>query len=117
MNSAKHRAPARPRVTGRLALTAAALALAVPATGILTAAPAAAANSDIVKASTSTRSADAQQLLALINAHRKAKGLAIWASLKIWGSFKILGSLVIWVSFEIGCSFETWVSFVILVSL
>ena len=76
MNSAKHRAPARPRTTGRLALTAAALALAVPATGILTAAPATAANSDIVKASTSTRSADAQQLLALINAHRKAKGLA-----------------------------------------
>ncbi|WP_309054184.1 CAP domain-containing protein [Streptomyces sp.] len=74
MNSAKHRAPAR--TPGRLALTAAALALAVPATGILTAAPAAAAASDIVNVSSSTRSADAQQLLGLINAHRKAKGLA-----------------------------------------
>ena len=38
--------------------------------------PATAANSDIVKASTSTRSADTQRLLDLINAHRKAKGLA-----------------------------------------
>ncbi|GAA1746244.1 CAP domain-containing protein [Kocuria aegyptia] len=76
MTAAKHRAPARPRTPGRLALTAAALALTVPATGILTAAPAAAAASDIVNVSSSTRSADAQQLLELINAHRKAKGLA-----------------------------------------
>ena len=76
MNTAKHRAPARPRTTGRLALTAAALALAVPATGMLAAAPAAAATSDIVNVSTSTRSADTQRLLDLINAHRKAKGLA-----------------------------------------
>jgi uncharacterized protein YkwD len=76
MNTAKHRASAHPRTPGRLALTAAALALAVPTTGILTAAPAAAATSDIVEVSSSTRSADTQRLLDLINAHRKAKGLA-----------------------------------------
>ncbi|WP_298582767.1 CAP domain-containing protein [uncultured Kocuria sp.] len=76
MSHAKHRATARTRTPGPLTLTAAALALAVPATGMLTAAPAAAASSDIVTVSSSTRSADAQQLLELINAHRKAKGLA-----------------------------------------
>ena len=39
MSNAKHRATARTRTPGRLALTAAALTLAVPATGILAAAP------------------------------------------------------------------------------
>ncbi|GAB2615166.1 hypothetical protein GCM10009696_21070 [Kocuria himachalensis] len=76
MSNAKHRATARTRTPGRLALTAATLALAVPATGILAAAPATAASSDIVSVSSSTRSADTQRLLDLINAHRKAKGLA-----------------------------------------
>ncbi|KLU08863.1 CAP domain-containing protein [Kocuria sp. SM24M-10] len=76
MSHAKHRAPTRRRTSGRLVLAAAALALTVPATGILVAAPATAASSDIVQVSASTRTADAQQLLQLINAHRKAKGLA-----------------------------------------
>ncbi|MGX5357782.1 CAP domain-containing protein [Kocuria sp. KH4] len=76
MKHAKHRAPSRPRTPGRLALTAAALALTVPAGGILVAAPASAASSDIVQVPASTRTADAQKLLELINAHRRAKGLA-----------------------------------------
>ncbi|MFW6186474.1 MAG: CAP domain-containing protein, partial [Actinomycetota bacterium] len=76
MSRAKHRAPTRPRSSGRLALTAAALALAVPAGGVLTAAPAAAAEADIVRVPAGTRTADAQKLLELINAHRRAKGLA-----------------------------------------
>ncbi|MEX5301276.1 CAP domain-containing protein [Kocuria sabuli] len=76
MSHAKHRAATPTRTPGRLALTAAALTLAVPATGILAAAPAAAAASDIVTVSPATRAADAQKLLDLINAHRRTKGLA-----------------------------------------
>lgn len=76
MSHAKHRAATRTGTPGRLALTAAALTLAVPATGILAAVPASAATSDIVTVSSATRAADAQKLLDLINTHRKAKGLA-----------------------------------------
>ncbi|ALU39594.1 hypothetical protein AS188_07345 [Kocuria flava] len=64
------------RTPGRLALTAAALTLALPSTALLTAAPAAAAAKDIVSVTTNTRTTDAQRLLELINAHRKAKGLS-----------------------------------------
>ena len=71
---AKHRAQTPSRT--RFVSTAAVLALAVPAAGLLTAAPATAASSDIVKVSTGTRASAAQDLLDLINAHRKAKGLS-----------------------------------------
>ena len=71
---AKHRAQTPSRT--RFVSTAAALALAVPAAGLLTAAPATAASSDIVKVSTGTRATAAQDLLDLINAHRRAKGLS-----------------------------------------
>ncbi|MFI7484340.1 CAP domain-containing protein [Kocuria sp. M1R5S2] len=76
MTRGRHRAGTRPNVPARLALTAAALTLTVPATGTLSAAPAAAAAADILTVGTGTRAADAQQLLDLINAHRKAKGLS-----------------------------------------
>lgn len=49
-------------------------ALALTFGGVVTAAPAQAASSDIV--SSSTRTTDAQRLLSLINAHRAARGLA-----------------------------------------
>lgn len=68
----KHRATRRtPR---HHALTVAAAATLTLGT-LFTAAPAQAASSDITSVSTSTRATHAQQLLDLINAHRKNKGL------------------------------------------
>lgn len=49
---------------------------ALTVSGLSLAGPAVAASSDIVSASTQTRTSDAQKLLDLINAHRKSKGLA-----------------------------------------
>lgn len=72
MTRGRHRAATHPG--GRL--VAAAVALSVPVTGGLIAPPATAAPSDIVAVSTSTRAADAQQLLEQINAHRASLGLA-----------------------------------------
>ncbi|GGG43268.1 hypothetical protein GCM10011374_02040 [Kocuria dechangensis] len=58
-------------------LSVAALTGALLVTGLgVTTAPATAASSDIVTVSPSTRLTDTQQLLELINAHRRTKGLA-----------------------------------------
>lgn len=76
LNSCPRRArnPLSATLSGTLAALLLAVALLIA--GLSTAAPASAAGKDIVTASAATRTADAQKMLSLINAHRASKGLS-----------------------------------------